>query len=43
MNEKSIIGIGAWIAGLSADSYGQMNGCCVRVFEQDTRRILNNI
>lgn len=37
MSEKSIIVIGAGIAGLSAGCYGQMNGYKVRIFEQDTR------
>ena len=37
MAEKSIIVIGAGIAGLSAGCYGQMNGYRVQVFEQDTR------
>jgi phytoene dehydrogenase-like protein len=37
MPEKSIIIIGAGLAGLSAGCYGRMNGYRVRVFEQDTR------
>ncbi len=37
MPEKSIIVIGAGIAGLSAGCYGQMNGYRVQIFEQDTR------
>jgi phytoene dehydrogenase-like protein len=37
MAQKSIIVIGAGIAGLSAGCYGQMNGYSVRIFEQDTR------
>lgn len=37
MSEKSIIIIGAGIAGLSAGCYGQKNGYKVRIFEQDTR------
>lgn len=37
MSEKSIIVIGAGIAGLSAGCYGQMNGYKVHIFEQDTR------
>jgi phytoene dehydrogenase-like protein len=35
MAEKSIIIIGAGIAGLSAGCYGQMNGYRVRIFEQE--------
>jgi phytoene dehydrogenase-like protein len=35
MNEKSIIIIGAGLAGLSAGCYARMNGYDVRVFEQD--------
>jgi phytoene dehydrogenase-like protein len=37
MNEKSIIIIGAGLAGLSAGCYARMNGYDVRVFEQDAR------
>ena len=37
MTEKSIIVVGAGIAGLSAGCHGQMNGYRVRIFEQDTR------
>jgi len=37
MSEKSIIVIGAGIAGLSAGCYGQMNGYRVQIYEQDTR------
>jgi len=37
MSERSIIVIGAGIAGLSAGCYGRMNGYDVRVFEQDER------
>lgn len=37
MGEKSIIIIGAGIAGLSAGCYGLMNGYQTRIFEQDTR------
>ncbi|MBN1224759.1 MAG: NAD(P)/FAD-dependent oxidoreductase [Candidatus Aminicenantes bacterium] len=37
MPEKSIIVIGAGIAGLSAGCYGRMNGYRVRIFEQNTR------
>jgi phytoene dehydrogenase-like protein len=37
MTEKSIIVIGAGIAGLSAGCYGRMNGYRVQVLEQDTR------
>lgn len=37
MNDRSIIIIGAGIAGLSAGCYASMNGYDVRVFEQDTR------
>ena len=37
MTEKSIIVIGAGIAGLSAGCYGQMNGYNDQIFEQDTR------
>lgn len=37
MSEKSIIIIGAGIAGLSAGCYGQKNGYKVHIFEQDTR------
>lgn len=37
MPEKSVIVIGAGVAGLSAVCYGQMNGYRVRIFEQDTR------
>ena len=35
--EKSIIIIGAGIAGLSAGCYGQMNGYRTRIFEMDTK------
>jgi phytoene dehydrogenase-like protein len=35
--DKSIIVIGAGIAGLSAGCYGQMNGYRTRIFEMDTR------
>ncbi|UCB42985.1 MAG: NAD(P)/FAD-dependent oxidoreductase [Dehalococcoidales bacterium] len=35
--EKSIIIIGAGIAGLSAGCYGQMNGYNTQIFEMDTR------
>ena len=35
--EKSIIIIGAGLAGLSAGCYGQMNGYRTRIFEMDTR------
>ena len=34
--EKSIIIIGAGIAGLSAGCYGQMNGYRTRIFEMHT-------
>lgn len=37
MSDKSIIVIGAGIAGLSAGCYGRMNGYQVQIFEQDTR------
>jgi len=37
MTEKSIIILGAGLAGLSAGCYARMNGYRVRVFEQDTR------
>ena len=37
MNEKSLIIIGAGLAGLSAGCYGRMNGYRVTVFEQDAR------
>jgi phytoene dehydrogenase-like protein len=37
MPEKSIIIIGAGLAGLSAGCYGRMNGYRVQVLEQDTR------
>ncbi len=37
MSEKSIIVIGAGVAGLAAACYGQMNGYGVRIFEQDAR------
>ncbi|HUU37967.1 MAG TPA: NAD(P)/FAD-dependent oxidoreductase [Candidatus Desulfaltia sp.] len=37
MNEKSIIIIGAGVAGLSAGCYARMNGYNVRIFEQDSR------
>jgi phytoene dehydrogenase-like protein len=37
MPEKSILIIGAGLAGLSAACYARMNGYRVRVFEQDTR------
>ena len=37
MSEKSIIIIGAGIAGLSAGCYGRMNGYQVQILEQDTR------
>lgn len=36
MDEKSIIIIGAGIAGLSAGCYAQMNGYRTQIFEQDT-------
>ncbi len=36
MSDKSIIVIGAGIAGLSAGCYGRMNGYQVQIFEQDT-------
>jgi len=35
--EKSIVIIGAGIAGLSAGCYGQMNGYRTRIFEMDTK------
>jgi phytoene dehydrogenase-like protein len=35
--QKSIIIIGAGIAGLSAGCYGQMNGYTTRIFEMDTK------
>jgi phytoene dehydrogenase-like protein len=35
--QKSIIIIGAGIAGLSAGCYGQMNGYSTRIFEMDTK------
>ena len=37
MAEKSIIVIGAGIAGLSAGCYGRMSDYRVEIFEQDTR------
>ncbi len=37
MSEKSVIVIGAGIAGLSAGCYGRMNGYQVQILEQDTR------
>ncbi len=37
MADRSIVIIGAGIAGLSAGCYGQMNGYNVRILEQDTR------
>ena len=37
MAEKSIIIIGAGIAGLSTGCYGQMNGYRTRIFEMDTK------
>ncbi len=37
MNERSIIIIGAGVAGLSAGCYAQMNGYNVSIFEQDVR------
>lgn len=37
MAEKSIVIVGAGIAGLSAGCYGRMNGYSVRILEQDTR------
>ena len=37
MTEKSIIIIGAGLAGLSGGCYARMNGYRVKVFEQDTR------
>jgi phytoene dehydrogenase-like protein len=37
VSEKSIIVIGAGIAGLSAGCYGQMNGYHIRIFEQGAR------
>ena len=37
MSEKSIIIIGAGIAGLSAGCYAQMNSYRTRIFEMDTR------
>ncbi len=37
MADKSIVIIGAGIAGLSAGCYGRMNGYTVRILEQDTR------
>ena len=37
MAEKSIIIIGAGIAGLSAGCYGQMNGYNTHIFEMDTK------
>ena len=37
MPDKSIIIIGAGVAGLSAGCYGQMNGYHTRIFEMDTR------
>ncbi len=36
--EKSIIIIGAGIAGLSAGCYGQMNGYRTQIFEMDNAR-----
>ena len=35
--QKSIIIVGAGIAGLSAGCYGQMNGYSTRIFEMDTK------
>ena len=37
MPDKSVIIIGAGLAGLSAGCYGRMNGYRTQVFEQDTR------
>jgi phytoene dehydrogenase-like protein len=37
MQDKSVIIIGAGLAGLSAGCYGRMNGYRTQVFEQDTR------
>ncbi|PIP40691.1 MAG: hypothetical protein COX19_05100 [Desulfobacterales bacterium CG23_combo_of_CG06-09_8_20_14_all_51_8] len=37
MKKKSVIIIGAGIAGLSAGCYAQMNGFCTRIFEMHTR------
>jgi phytoene dehydrogenase-like protein len=37
MPDKSLIIIGAGLAGLSAGCYGRMNGYRVQIFEQDTR------
>jgi len=37
MPEKSLIIIGAGMAGLSAGCYGRMNGYRVQIYEQDTR------
>ena len=36
MEQKSIIIIGAGIAGLAAGCYGQMNGYRTQIFEMDT-------
>jgi phytoene desaturase len=37
MEQKSVIVIGAGIAGLSAGCYGQMNGYRTRIFEMHDR------
>jgi phytoene dehydrogenase-like protein len=37
MPDKSLIIIGAGLAGLSAGCYGRMNGYRVQILEQDTR------
>lgn len=37
MSDKSIIIIGAGIAGLSSGCYGQMNSYRTRIFEMDTK------
>ncbi len=37
MSERSVIIIGAGVAGLSAGCYARMNGYDVRIFEQDVR------
>ena len=38
--DKSIIIIGAGIAGLSAGCYGQMNGYNTRIFEMGTGQVV---
>ena len=37
MENKSIIVIGAGVAGLGAGCYGQMNGYRTHIFEQNTQ------